>query len=117
MKKVLIICGKIQVINSLRKFFDDNYSITATGTEQSGLFMAESGKPDFIVYYAGSDIKPLFGFYRDLRGNRSASGLPLLIIADAEVTESLSGMVRLDNTTIINAAMPREEMRKIFEEM
>lgn len=110
LKKVLIICDRIQEINRLRRIFDKSFAIKATSSVQSGVSIAESSDSGLVIYHIGADYSSLFAFYKELRTNDKTSEIPLIVIADMSILRQLTDTVRMIDTNIVGTMISQENI-------
>lgn len=113
MNNVLLVCDKILEINKLRRCFNQDFTIKATSSVQSGAFVAESSLSDIVIYHIGSDFKHLFNFYKDLRNNPATKNIPLIVIADFNILKILTETIKLNNAKIIGTTISIENMQSL----
>lgn len=116
-KRVMIVCDKIQEINRLRRIFDKSFIIKAASSVQSGAFFEENSDSGIFIYHIGSDFKHLFTFYKEMRANKKTERLPLIVIADLSVLKILTDTIEMTDTSIVGTAISQENLLALINSL
>ena len=113
MKTALVICEKVQEINRLRRYFDNSFTVKATGNIQSAVYVAQTASPDIILYNLGQDFRYLFSFYRELRETESTSAVPLIVMAEMNILKTLTDSVTMRGVHLASLTASEESIRSL----
>jgi len=117
MVNILIISGNINSINHYRRFFTDEFKISATNSADNAMNMLATKSADLVIFHAGADYGGLFGFYRKLRQNPATAGLPLVMITEASFVHALEDKVELQNAVVVGLDVRQEELMEVVNSL
>ena len=117
MTDILLISNSLDNINiAWRHFRYEEYNASATTNIEAAMEKLKSrDAADMAVYYCADDNEDFYSFYDALRSDPMTKELPLLVLADVNWQQALTGYVKFYNTCVLGNSINDAKLKDIVK--
>ncbi|MCL1822642.1 MAG: hypothetical protein FWG44_00385 [Oscillospiraceae bacterium] len=113
MKNILIVSDSIQEINKLRRYFGEDFKVSATNSIENAAVILQKKTAEIALYHIGVNLAGFFEFYKNLRTNKATEELPLIVIADTSILKTLTDTVALKKGSFISPGITPDNLQNL----